>query len=76
MKLVKIQAIKVLEKKELTKDDFEHSLSYVQSPEEVAKYIKNIYDKDPEIITKIEVKDINNENLVDNANEIKERFTS
>ncbi len=76
VKLVKIQAIKVLDKKELSENDFEHSLSYVQSPEDVTKYIKNIYDRDPEIITKIEVKDISNEKLVDNTREIKERFTS
>lgn len=75
-KLVKIQAIKVLEKKELTQDDFEHSLSYVQSPEDVSKYIKNIYNKDPEIITKIDIKEIESKNLIDNTNEIKERFTS
>ncbi len=76
VKLVKIQTIKVLRQEELIEDDFRNSLEYVQSSEDVKKYLENIYKEIPETITKIDINELDTENLIDNANEIKELFTS
>lgn len=76
VKLVKIQTIKVLRQKDLIEDDFHNSLEYVQSPEEVKRYLENIYKEVPETITKIDIKELDTGNLIDNANEIRELFTS
>jgi len=76
VKLVKIQAIKILNQKNLTEDDFASSLAYIQSQEDVKRYIENIYKENSETITKIDIENLNTQNLIDNTNEIKELFTS
>lgn len=76
VKLVKIQTIKVLRQEDLIENDFRDSLEYVQSSEDVKKYLENIYKEIPETITKIDINELDTENLVDNTNEIKELFTS
>ncbi len=74
IQLVKIQAIEVLNKENIENSDFENSLEHIKSKNDLDIYFKNIYKNVPNEITKIKIKKIAKENLIDNSQEIKNLF--
>ncbi|MEI8008710.1 MAG: hypothetical protein WCI00_04890 [bacterium] len=75
--MVKIETINVLQEDNLKKEDFLNSLEPTDSKEKLRKNFKKIYkNKDFNIITKIDMKKVDNNELIDNSNEIRELFTS
>ena len=75
VELVKIEAINVLQEEQINNGDFCNSLTCIKSRKELKKHLKNIYIKDDfNTITKIQIKKINDTNLINNDDEIKDLF--
>ena len=75
--MVKIETINVLKQDNLKKIDFLNSLEQTDSKEKLRKNFEKIYkNKDFNIITKIDMKKIDTNELIDNSDEIRELFSS
>jgi len=75
VKLVKIETIKILQEKYIDNKDFYNSLRYIQSKEELRKYLQTIYQKkDFSTITKIDMTEVEGKNLINNEKDIRRLF--
>lgn len=77
VKLVKIETITVLQEEEIDNIDFKNSLKNIQTKEELLKHLECVYKKNNfNTITKIQMKKLSEENLINNNEEIKNLFTT
>jgi len=75
VKLVKIEAIKILQEEHIDNKDFCNSLTCIQSKEGLREYLQKIYQKkDFSTITKIDMKEVEGKNLIDNGKDIRKLF--
>lgn len=75
VELVKIQTTTLLDLS-LSDIDFSNSLHYIQSREDLTRWVDRIYKKDFTLVTQIDMTKLSKENLIDNSEEIRELFKS